>query len=33
MVQEWHVNKGQAPIWNFKKGDIVYLNIQNLKTQ
>ena len=32
MVQKWHINKGQAPIQDFKEGDIVYLNIRNLKT-
>ena len=32
MVQEWYANKGQAPAQDFKEGDIVYLNTQNLKT-
>jgi hypothetical protein len=32
MVQEWHINKRQAPAWDFKKGNIVYLNTQNIKT-
>ena len=27
MVQEWYINKGQAPIQDFKEGNIVYLNI------
>ena len=32
MVQEWYINKRQAPIWDFKEGDMVYLNTQNIKT-
>ena len=32
MVQEWHINKKQAPAQDFKKGNIVYLNTQNIKT-
>ena len=32
MVQKWHINKGQAPAWDFKEGNIVYLNTQNIKT-
>ena len=32
MVQKWYINKEQAPAWDFKEGNIVYLNIQNLKT-
>ena len=32
MLQEQHANKKQAPIQNFKEGNIAYLNTQNLKT-
>ena len=32
MVQKQYINKEQAPTWDFKKGNIVYLNIQNIKT-
>ena len=32
MVQEQYINKKQAPMWDFKEGNIVYLNIQNIKT-
>ena len=32
MVQKWHINKKQTPAWDFKKGNIIYLNIQNIKT-
>src|SRR2546430_15214653 len=32
-LQEWHVNKGRAPAWNFKEGDKAYLNTRNLRTQ
>jgi hypothetical protein len=32
MVQEWYINKGRAPAWDFKKNNMVYLNTQNIKT-
>ena len=32
MVQEWYINKRQALAWDFKEGNIVYLNTQNIKT-
>ena len=31
MVQKQYINKGRAPVQDFKKGNIVYLNIQNIK--
>ena len=33
MVQEWYANKGQAPAWDFKEGNIAYLNTRNIRTQ
>ena len=32
MVQEQYINKRRAPAWDFKEGNMVYLNIQNIKT-
>jgi len=32
-LQEWHANKGRSPAYDFKEGDMVYLNTRNLRTQ
>ena len=32
MVQEWYINKKQAPAQDFKENNMVYLNTQNIKT-
>ena len=33
VLQEYHVNKGRTPAYDFKPGDKVYLSTRNLKTQ
>jgi transposase InsO family protein len=32
-LQEWHANKGRSPAYDFKEGDMAYLNTRNLRTQ